>query len=529
MTQLNQLAIWRKLQHHHQTIGTKHMRDWFAEDPARFQRYSLSAAGIFLDYSKNRIDNDTLKLLIELADATQLRDAISALFNGKNVNTTENLPALHTSLRDQTHKAIYVDGENIKPLIHAELARMEAFVTAIHEGNWLSASGQSFTDVVNIGIGGSDLGPMMACNALTPYAEHGLRVHFVSNIDGSHISEVLKTLKPETTLFIVSSKSFGTTETLTNAKTAFRWLGDAKAINEQVIAITAKPDRACALGIDEEHILKIWPWVGGRYSVWSSIGLPLALSIGMKNFRDFLAGGHAIDQHFKTADFTDNMPVIMALLDIWYINFFGANSQAVVPYSFYLRFLPQHLKQLCMESNGKQCLLSGENVQHATGPILWGDMGCNGQHSYFQLLHQGTHFVPIDFIIALQSLNPIDEHHDLLFANCLSQSRALMQGNLDHETNPHKQVPGNKPSNTLLYEKLTPQVLGALIALYEHKVFVQSAIWGINPFDQFGVELGKTIARDLGEDIKQGRVEHEHDSSTSGLLHAFLAQHQEIA
>ncbi|MDO8953925.1 MAG: glucose-6-phosphate isomerase [Gammaproteobacteria bacterium] len=524
---------WQKLQDHYQTICSEHMRDWFIADPKRADRYTLQACGLELDYSKNRISDETLKLLIQLAETSGLRHKIDAMFAGEKINLTEDRAVLHVALRNQI---------DVLPAVAAQLSKMRKLVEAVHSGKWLGFSGKKITDVVNIGIGGSDLGPKMVTHALKPYHTGHVNCHFVSNVDGTDITETLQKLNPETTLFIIASKTFSTQETLMNAQTAKAWVlekaPNESAIAQHFIAISSKVDKVIAFGINAENCFEMWDWVGGRYSLWSSIGMPIALSIGMNGFVDLLKGAHAMDQHFKTAEFSQNMPIIMALLGIWYNNFFNAHSYAVLPYDDYLHFLPSYLQQADMESNGKSVTLDGKPVTYATGPVIWGGVGTNGQHAFHQLLHQGTPLVPVDFIIPVQTHNPTGEHHAALYANCLAQSQALMQGKTWDEAYAelirqglseenakrlatHKVIPGNKPNNMLLTEKFTPETIGALIALYEHKIFVQSVIWNINAFDQWGVELGKQLGEPIFKSLLNKNEPNQYDSSTQNLIARF--------
>lgn len=493
MSEFTQSPDWQKLEQHHQAIRNQRIDAWFVEDPKRAERFSLQAAGLRLDYSKQHITAKTRDLLVNLAGQSGLAQAIESLFAGDKVNCTEQRPAWHTKLR-----------ANDDPQVVASLEKMLEFATQIHQQQWRGYTGKPITDVVNLGIGGSDLGPRMVVEALAPFHVNSLKVHFVANVDGADISDCLASLNPETTLFIVASKSFSTEETLTNANTARTWLmqdADASIVAKHFVAVSANVERAVAFGIIEDNIFEFWDWVGGRFSLWSAIGLPIGLAIGMENFQQLLAGAHAMDQHFATASFKHNMPVILALLSIWSINFDHCPSEAVIPYDQHLRLLPAYLQQLVMESNGKSVDKHGNQVDYATAVAIWGDVGTNGQHAFHQLLHQGMQTIPVDFIIVKQPQHNLTEHHRKLLANALAQSRALMLGKSDD--NPHKVIAGNKPSNTILLEKLTPNTLGSLIALYEHKTFVQGIIWRINSFDQYGVELGKVIAKDIEKVLMQ--------------------------
>lgn len=540
-------AVFKSLLEHYKSMREVHMRDLFL-DSNRFERFSLEACGLLLDYSKNRVISETMQKLVQLAEISQLPTAIDNMFQGRVVNITEKRPALHTALRNLKDPELLVDNRNILEDVRGVLAKIEAIVAKLHAAQWLGFSQKPITDVVNIGIGGSDLGPALATNALTPYHCKHLRVHFVSNIDGSHLTEVLKGLSPETTLFIVASKSFTTPETLCNAISAKNWLISASKSNlEQLqnhfIAVTAHPERATRFGIRTDYILPIWNWVGGRFSLWSAVGLAVAIAIGMQNFKALLQGAYDMDQHFKQADLANNMPVILALLSIWYINFFGINNFAVLPYDQYLYLLPAYLQQAEMESNGKNIKSNGEYVSFQTSPVVWGTVGCNGQHAFHQLLHQGTQIIPIDFIISTQAHHQLVEHHQLLVANCLSQSKALMLGKTLREVEqelaeqgmdimsikqlaPHKVLPGNRPSNTLFLPKQNPYTLGALLALYEHKIFVQGMIWQINSFDQWGVEFGKKITEEIYEDLGNNKLMRHHDDSTLNLIKYYKKKQQ---
>lgn len=532
--------IVQQLREHAEVFKHLHLRDLFNQDSKRFDNFSLTTHDLLLDFSKNLITDKTLPLLYQLANSCELGNRIDQLFTGAKVNTTEGRPALHTALRNRSCSPMWVDGVNITEEVNDALAQMAAIVEKIHAAKWLGFSNKPISDVVNIGIGGSDLGPAMATFALSPYDLNKVRLHFVSNIDDSAFFETTRKLNPETTLFIVASKSFTTQETLCNAISAQNWLlkacCDPNNLTSHFIAITARPEKAIAWGIDT--ILPIWDWVGGRFSLCSAIGLPVALAIGMDNFLLLLQGAHAIDQNFRYANFENNLPVILALLSIWYINFFNVHSYAILPYDQYLQHLPAYLQQLEMESNGKYRRLNGEKVTYATSPVIWGMVGCNGQHAFHQLLHQGTGLIPIDFILPLTSQHPIEDHHNWLVANCLSQSQALMCGKTEREVRqelqnqglstieienllPHQVLLGNRPSNTMLIPKLTPFFLGALIATYEHKVFVQSVIWDINCFDQWGVELGKQLTQEIYQQLTSTKTETRHDSSTSGLINRY--------
>lgn len=540
MTILTQSTTWQALAAHSQQIP--HMRELFADDPARFSNMSLSTCGLFLDYSKNRATPETLNLLLTLAQEAKLDAKIKAMFAGDIINTTEKRAVLHTALRSTAQQSIVAEGQDIVPEVQQTLNKMQQFVTSVTSGQWKGFTGKAITDIVSIGIGGSFLGPKIVSQALRPYWITGLNCHFVANVDGTSISEKLKLLDPETTLFIMSSKSFGTQETLTNTLTAKAWFlakgGSQSDVAKHFVAVTSNVAKATDFGIDADNIFPMWDWVGGRYSLWSAIGLPIALLIGMDNFRSLLKGAHQMDTHFANAPLAENMPVIMGLFSLWYGNFFNAQSHVVLTYDHYLRGLPAYFQQLDMESNGKSVTLNGTHVDYSTGPVIWGGEGTNGQHAYHQLLHQGTALIPADFIMPLQSHNPIGEHHDQLASNCIGQTQALMQGrtldealaelsksSLSDEEKlliaKHKVMPGNKPSNTLLMDKLTPETLGALIALYEHRTFVQGAIWDINSFDQWGVELGKSLGNDVLARIGAEQDATALDASSNGLINLY--------
>ncbi len=543
MSLVNQLPEWKALEAHWEQMASVHMRDLFARDPGRAERYSQSVAGLYVDYSKNLITDETLQLLTRLAEAMQLPRWIQRMYQGEHINNTEDRAVLHIALRNRSNRPIYVDGEDVMPGINAELEKIENFVTEVRSGSWRGFTGHSIRDVVHIGIGGSNLGPLMVCEALRHYQSEDLRVHFVSNVDGTHLRETLRTLNPEQTLFVVASKTFTTQETMTNANSARAWLLDALgeeiAVRDHFVAVSTHEERVRAFGIDTKHMFRFWDWVGGRYSLWSAIGLPIALAVGMDRFRQLLEGAHAMDEHFRTADLQSNLPVRLGLLGIWYRNFAGAPTQAVLPYDQYLRYLPAYLQQADMESNGKYVSRTGERLTYDTGPVVWGAPGTDGQHAFFQLIHQGTQLIPADFIAAINSLHPLSDHQEKLLANCFAQTEALMKGRTPEEARAdmenwdlseaqrellvaHRSFPGNRPTNTILMERLTPRTLGALLALYEHRIFVQGVIWGINSFDQWGVELGKELAGVLLEEIAQGKATEEHDASTRALLDYYL-------
>ena len=542
----NHLA-WQALVSHQKALEQTHMRDLFRSDPDRAQRYFIAGGGLCLDYSRNRITDDTLKKLMALARACGVNERIAAMFRGDAINLTEKRPALHVALRDPGETPIIVDGINIMPEISHTLDRMEAFVGDITHQRRTGRTGKAFTDVVSIGIGGSFLGPKLVSEALKPYWHGQLASHYVANIDGTHITEVLQRVNPETTLFLIQSKSFRTQETLENSKVARDWFlekgGAEDDVAKHFIAVTANTSEAVSFGIAEDNIFPMWDWVGGRYSLWSAIGLPVALTIGMSNFRALLDGAYQMDTHFRTTPLAQSMPVVMAMLGIWYSNFWGAETHAILPYDHYLRSLPAHLQQLDMESNGKRVTRHGQPLTYHSGPVIWGGVGANGQHAFHQLLHQGTRLIPADFIIPLNSHNDVASHHSILFANCLSQSRALMSGKTlqqakeelaseglsaaDIETlAPHKVIPGNKPSNTLLMDRATPETVGALVALYEHRTFVQGIVWDVDSFDQWGVELGKQLGKDILERLTNttDQASDDSDSSTDHLIRLFRAR-----
>lgn len=527
-------AAWQALVRHQGEIASQHLRDLFAADARRVERFTLEAAGLRLDYSKNRITPVTLGLLRDLAESIGLRDRIDAMFSGHRVNRTEDRPALHVALRSPRNASIHIDGRDVVPGVHEVLDRMGDFAKRVRSGEWRGHTGSRIRNVVNIGIGGSDLGPMMATEALRHYSQRDLRFGFVSNVDGTDFCETVRDFDPAETLVIVCSKTFTTQETLANARAARKWclaaLGDDAAIGKHFVAVSTNAEAVAAFGIDTANRFEFWDWVGGRYSFESAIGLSLMVAIGPERFRELLAGSHAMDEHFRTAPLERNLPVVLALLGIWYTNFFGAESHAVLPYDQYLWRLSAYLQQLDMESNGKSVDLEGRRVDYDTGPVVWGQPGTNGQHAFYQLLHQGTRLIPCDFIGFARSLNPLGDHHDLLMANCFAQTEALAFGKTEAEVRregvpshqvPHRCFEGNHPSNTLVAEQLTPAILGALVALYEHKVFVQGAIWGINSFDQWGVELGKALAQRIVPELADDDAPLEHDASTNALIRWF--------
>jgi len=530
---LTRRPAWKALQTHFKRLRDIHLRNLFAEDPARADRMAVEALGLYLDYSKNRITDETLKLLLQLAEESNLRARIDAMFRGDKINITEQRAVLHVALRAPRGASILVDGQNVVPQVHAVLDRMETFANAVRGGRWIGHTGKRIANVVNIGIGGSDLGPVMAYEALKHYSERGMTFRFVSNIDGTDFAEAVRDLDPAQTLFIVSSKTFTTLETMTNARTARAWLlaglgGDEKAVARHFVAVSTNAAEVSKFGIDTANMFEFWDWVGGRYSMSSAIGLSTMIAIGPAHFRAMLDGFHQMDEHFRTAPFERNLPVLMGLLSVWYNNFFGAQTVAVLPYDQYLRRFPAYLQQLTMESNGKGVTLEGKPVTYQTGPIYWGEPGTNGQHSFYQLIHQGTKLIPCDFIAFAQTLNPIGRHHDMLLANVFAQAEALAFGKTREQVMadgtpdrlvPHRVFEGNRPSNTILAERLTPGMLGKLVALYEHAVFTQGAIWDVNPFDQWGVELGKVLAQRIIPELEgEAEPKLEHDSSTNALI-----------
>jgi len=533
---LTKRKAWRALEAHHKKVRDLHLRDLFKEDPKRGERMTAEAVGIYLDYSKNRITEETLKLLLQLAEESGLGSRIDAMFSGEKINITEKRAVLHVALRAPRGASIIVDGENVVPQVHAVLDKMADFSNRIRSRAWKGHTGKSIRNIVNIGIGGSDLGPVMAYEALRHYSDRALTFRFVSNIDGTDFAETVHDLDPAETLFIVSSKTFTTLETMTNAQTSRDWLlkglgGDVKAVAKHFVAVSTNTAKVSEFGIDTANMFEFWDWVGGRYSMDSAIGLSTMLAVGPDHFRALLDGFHQMDEHFRKAPFERNLPVLMALLALWYNNFFGAQSVAVLPYEQYLKRFPAYLQQLTMESNGKRVTLEGAEVDYQTGPIYWGEPGTNGQHSFYQLIHQGTKLIPCDFIAFVKPLNALGRHHDLLMANVLAQAEALAFGKTPEEVRgdgtpdwlvPHRVFDGNRPSNTLLADRLTPETLGKLVALYEHVVFTQGAIWNIDSFDQWGVELGKVLAQRIIPEL-EGKKEPRlgHDSSTNRLIRRY--------
>ncbi len=540
MTTRTELPAWYALEQHRDELEDVHLRDLFEGDPGRFARFSLRLDDLLFDYSKHRITDETLAHLLALAEQAELPGWIERMFRGDKINVTEDRAVLHVALRNRSGRPIEVDGEDVMPAVDAVLAQMRDLCERVRGGAWTGHTGKAITDVVNIGIGGSDLGPVMVTEALRPYWKEGLRAHFVSNIDGTHVAETLRRVDPETTLFIVASKSFTTQETLTNARTARDWLverlGDEAAVARHFVALSTNAPAVEAFGIDPANMFAFWSWVGGRYSLWSAIGLSIAIVIGFDRFEQLLAGGHDVDEHFRTAPLGKNIPVIMGLLGVWYHNFLGAESHAILPYDQYLHRFAAYLQQGDMESNGKGVDRDGDPIEdYTTGPVIWGEPGTNGQHAFYQLIHQGTRLIPADFLAPARSHNPIGDHHRILLANYFAQTEALMRGKTADEARaelvaagvtggrlealvPHKVFEGNRPTSSFLFRQLDPRTLGRLIALYEHKIFVQGVIWNINSFDQWGVELGKQLARAIEPELAGDDAVTAHDASTNGLI-----------
>jgi glucose-6-phosphate isomerase len=540
MSILTESAAWQALEHHHAEAKTLHMRTLFAEDPMRFERFSLEVGEVFVDYSKNRVTKETMRLLVALAEQQGVAGWRDRMFAGEKINGTENRAVLHTALRNRSNRPVLVDGKDVMPEVNAVLAKMRRFTDAVRSGEWKGWTGKRITDIVNIGIGGSDLGPVMACEALKPYWQAGLRPHFVSNVDGTQMAETVKALDPETTLFIIASKTFTTQETLMNAHSARAWLveraKDESAVAKHFVAVSTATEEVKKFGIDPANMFEFWDWVGGRYSLWSAIGLPIACAIGMDRFEEFLGGGHAMDEHFRTAPLDRNAPVILGLLGVWYIDFFGAQTHALLPYDQYMHRFPAYFQQGDMESNGKRVDRDGHVIDgYSTGPIVWGEPGTNGQHAFYQLIHQGTRLIPADFIAPVETHNRLGDHHLVLLANFFAQTEALMKGKTETEVRaelegqklpaeriaeltPHKTFPGNRPTSSILVPRITPKTLGMLVALYEHKIFTQGIIWNIYSFDQWGVELGKQLAKRIEPELRAGGEVTSHDASTNGLI-----------
>ncbi|MFA5984733.1 MAG: glucose-6-phosphate isomerase [Methylococcaceae bacterium] len=539
MSSLTQSEAWKTLQNHYNEIHHQSLRNIFETDPLRFKKFSLTLNDILFDYSKNRITEQTIPLLLNLAKQANLESKIKAMFSGDKINGTENRAVLHTALRNRASSPVFVDGQDVMPNINAVLEKMRRFTTQVRSGEWKGYTGKTITDIVNIGIGGSDLGPKMATTALAPYAPKALKVHFVSNIDQADLLETLKQISPETSLFLIASKTFTTHETMTNANSARRWFLDSAkdetAIAKHFIAISTNTKKITEFGIDAENMFEFWDWVGGRYSLWSSIGLSIALYVGMDNFEQMLEGANDVDNYFRDTPFEQNIPVIMAMLGIWYNNFFNAESHAILPYDQSMRHFTDYFQQGDMESNGKSVDVNGEPVDYSTGQIIWGQPGTNGQHAFYQLIHQGTKLIPCDFLAAANSHFNLPEHHDILISNFLAQPEALMKGKTETEVKQElkghdlensvliasKAFTGNKPSNTFLFKKLTPKTLGSLIAFYEHKIFVQGIIWNINSFDQMGVQLGKVLANVILPELQNDGIVESHDCSTNALINTY--------
>ena len=535
-TTLPRRQAWKALQAHYKSMQATHLRTMFADDPQRGSRMSVEAIGVFLDYSKNRITDETIRLLVQLAEESGLREGIEAMFRGEKINVTENRAVLHVALRAPREASIMVDGENVVPKVHAVLDRTAAFSQRVRSGEWKGYTGKPIRNVVNIGIGGSDLGPVMAYEALKHYTERSLTFRFVSNVDGTDLAEAVRDLQADETLFIVSSKTFTTLETMTNANSAREWSlaglgGDPVSVAKHFVAVSTNAEAVAKFGIDTANMFQFWDWVGGRYSMESAIGLSTMIAIGPDNFLAMLNGSHQMDEHFRQTPFAQNLPVLMGLLTIWYVNFFGAETVAILPYEQYLKRFPAYLQQLTMESNGKHVTLGGKAVSYKTSPVYWGEPGTNGQHSFYQLIHQGTRLIPCDVIAFHQPLNPLGSHHDLLMANVFAQTEALAFGKTAEEVKnegtpdwlvPHRVFEGNRPSNTILAERLTPETLGKLIALYEHSVFTQGVIWNIDSFDQWGVELGKVLAQRIAPELEsKDETSLGHDSSTNNLIRRY--------
>nr|WP_042949477.1 glucose-6-phosphate isomerase [Kingella kingae] len=541
MTNPTQLPAWKALEQDFANTQNSHMRDLFEQDPERAQRYWLQVGGISVDYSKNRINDQILADLIELAKQAGLPERMKQMFGGEKINQTENRAVLHIALRNRSNRKIEVDGEDVMPKVNVVLRKMGDFTHAVRSGEWLGYTNQVITDVVNIGIGGSDLGPLMMCTALKSFGHPRLKMHFVSNVDGAQMRDVLEQVHPETTLFIIASKTFTTQETLTNAHTAREWFlqeASEQDIAKHFVALSTNTKAVAEFGIDTDHMFEFWDWVGGRYSLWSAIGLPIMLYLGEQNFIELLEGAHLMDEHFINTPLEQNLPALMGLLGVWYINFYGAGSHVIAPYNQHLHRLPKYIQQLDMESNGKQVQMNGTAVPTDTGPIIWGETGINGQHAFFQLLHQGTHVTPIDLIASLEKRSNLPGHHEILLSNVFAQAEAFMRGKTPDEARaelqaqglpadqiealvPHKTFSGNRPTNMILLDKLTPRNMGSLIALYEHKVFVQGVIWGINSFDQWGVELGKQLAKTILAELTGDAEPQQHDASTARLIRLY--------
>lgn len=543
---LTQSPVWQKLAAHQKQLETTTMRELFAKDPERFNKFSIEFGGILYDFSKNRITEETLDLLVSLAEQAKVKEMAEAMFTGEKINVTERRAVLHTALRNRSNNPVYVDGKDVMPDVNRVLAKMKDFCARVRSGEWKGYTGKAITDVVNIGIGGSDLGPCMVCEALAPY-QSILTPHFVSNVDGTHIVETVKKLNPETTLFIVASKTFTTQETMTNAHSAKKWLLDAlkdeKAVASHFVALSTNREEVEKFGVDPNNMFEFWNWVGGRYSLWSAIGLSIALAIGFENFEELLAGAHEADVYFRTTPYKQNIPVLMALLGVWYNNFWNAETQAILPYDQYMRRFAAYLQQGDMESNGKGVDREGNRVDYSTGQIVWGEPGTNGQHAFYQLIHQGTKLIPCDFLMPVQTHNPIGDHHQKLVANFIAQTEALMKGKTEEEAYqellksglddaeakrlaPSKVFTGNRPTSSFFFTKLTPRMLGKLISFYEMKIFVQGIVWNVNSFDQMGVELGKQLAKAVLPELVSSNPTTSHDASTNALVEYYKKNRQ---
>jgi len=524
------------------------MRDLFADDPQRFDKFSLHFGDTLVDYSKNILTEETRDLLLDLARERDVKGWTERMFAGEKINNTEGRAVLHTALRNRSNRPVMVDGHDVMPDVNRVLAQMRSFTESVRSGEWLGSTGKPITDVVNIGIGGSDLGPVMVSAALTPYGRDKIHMHFVSNVDGTHMVETLRHLSRETTLFVIVSKTFTTQETITNARTARDWFltrgGSKTAVAQHFVAVSTNTKAVSAFGIDTANMFEFWDWVGGRYSLWSAVGLSIALYLGMDHFEELLEGAHEMDEHFRTAPFEENVPVILAMLGVWYNNFFDADSHAMLPYDQYMHRFSAYFQQGDMESNGKRVTRSGKTVDYSTGPIIWGEPGTNGQHAFYQLIHQGTKLIPCDFLAPVETKNPVGRHHPMLLSNFFAQTEALMVGKTEEEVReeleaeglsgealealvPHKVFPGNKPSNSILFQKLRPKTLGSLLAMYEHKIFVQSVIWDLNAYDQWGVELGKQLARKILPELDDCEDTTNHDASTNGLINYYKEHRKE--
>jgi glucose-6-phosphate isomerase len=543
MSALTASVAWKALASHRTSIGGTHVRDLFASDERRFEKLSLQVEDILVDFSKQRVTDETLKLLLDLARQARVTERRDAMFAGEKINVTEDRAVLHVALRNRSNRPILVDGKDVMPEVNAVLAKMRGFTDRVRSGAWKGHTGKRITDIVNIGIGGSDLGPVMATGALKPYWHPEMRAHFVSNVDGTHLAETLKDVNPEQTLFVIESKTFTTQETLMNARSARAWmvdkLGSEEAVPKHFVAVSTATEEVRKFGIDTDNMFAFWDWVGGRYSLWSAIGLPIELLIGADRFEEMLAGGHAMDEHFRTAPPEQNVPLVMGMVGVWNLNFLGATTQAILPYDQYLSRFAAYFQQGDMESNGKRVDRQGHVIEdYTTGPIVWGEPGTNGQHAFYQLIHQGTRTIPCDFLAPMETQNPLGKHHEVLLANFFAQTEALMRGKTAEEARaelqaqglpaarideltPHKTFPGNRPTTSILFTKLTPRTLGMLIALYEHKIFVQGVVWDIYSFDQWGVELGKQLAKKIEPELESPGAVTSHDASTNALINRY--------